>query len=54
MMIVARALSGAGAAATRVLAISIVRDCYSGRRMARVMSLMTEKGRLFRPTQTAS
>lgn len=38
-MIVARALQGVGAAATRVLAISIVRDCYSGRRMARVMSL---------------
>ncbi|MBW3536110.1 MAG: CBS domain-containing protein [Gemmatimonadetes bacterium] len=31
---------GTGAAATRVLAISIVRDCYSGRRMARVMSLV--------------
>lgn len=38
-MIAARALQGVGAASTRVLAISIVRDCYSGRRMARVMSL---------------
>jgi MFS transporter, DHA1 family, multidrug resistance protein len=38
-MIVARALQGIGAAACRVLAVSIVRDCYSGRRMARVMSL---------------
>lgn len=38
-MLVARALQGLGAAATRVLAVSIVRDCYSGRRMARVMSL---------------
>lgn len=38
-MIAARVLQGIGAAATRVLAISIVRDCYSGRRMARVMSL---------------
>lgn len=38
-MILARALQGIGAAATRVLAITIVRDCYSGRRMARVMSL---------------
>lgn len=38
-MILARVLQGVGAAATRVLAISIVRDCYSGRRMARVMSL---------------
>ena len=32
-------LLGVGAAATRVLAVSIVRDCYSGRDMARVMSL---------------
>lgn len=39
VMIVARALEGAGAAATRVLAITIIRDCYSGRVMARVMSL---------------
>ena len=38
-MVVARALQGASAAACRVLAVSIVRDCYSGRRMARVMSL---------------
>ena len=38
-MILARALQGIGAAATRVLAVAIVRDCYSGRRMARVMSL---------------
>lgn len=39
VMIIARALQGMGAAATRVLAITIIRDCYSGRRMARVMSL---------------
>jgi len=38
-MIIARALQGAGAAAVQVLSISIVRDCYSGARMARVMSL---------------
>lgn len=38
-MLIARALQGVGAAACRVLAVSIVRDCYSGRRMARVMSL---------------
>ncbi|MBW3618524.1 MAG: multidrug effflux MFS transporter [Proteobacteria bacterium] len=38
-MILARALQGVGAASTRVLSVSIVRDCYSGRRMARVMSL---------------
>ena len=39
LMIAARALQGASAAAGRVVAISIVRDCYAGRQMARVMSL---------------
>ena len=39
VMIAARALQGMGAAATRVLAITIIRDLYSGRTMARVMSL---------------
>jgi DHA1 family bicyclomycin/chloramphenicol resistance-like MFS transporter len=39
MLLIARALCGVGAASTRVLAVSIVRDCYSGRQMARVMSL---------------
>lgn len=34
-----RAMQGIGAAATRVLVVTIVRDCYSGRQMARVMSL---------------
>ena len=38
-MILARVVEGIGAAGTRVLAVSIVRDCYAGRRMARVMSL---------------
>lgn len=38
-MMIARVLQGIGAAGTRVLAVSIVRDCYSGRQMARVMSL---------------
>ena len=38
-IIAARALQGVAAAATRVLATSIVRDCFEGRRMARVMSL---------------
>lgn len=38
-LIVSRMIQGIGAAATRVLAISIVRDCYSGSQMARVMSL---------------
>ena len=37
-MLLARLLQGASTAATRVIAISIVRDCYSGRRMASVMS----------------
>jgi DHA1 family bicyclomycin/chloramphenicol resistance-like MFS transporter len=39
VMLFARVLQGVGAASTRVLAVSIVRDCYSGRRMAQVMSL---------------
>jgi DHA1 family bicyclomycin/chloramphenicol resistance-like MFS transporter len=38
-MLIVRALQGVAAAACRVLAVSIVRDCYSGRPMARVMSL---------------
>jgi DHA1 family bicyclomycin/chloramphenicol resistance-like MFS transporter len=39
MLLVARALEGLGTAATRVIATSIVRDCYAGRRMASVVSL---------------
>ena len=39
MLMIARTLQGVGAAATRVLAVSIVRDRFSGRQMARVMSL---------------
>jgi MFS transporter, DHA1 family, multidrug resistance protein len=39
MMLIARALQGIAAASSRVLVVSIVRDCYSGRKMARVMSL---------------
>ncbi|QIB36081.1 multidrug effflux MFS transporter [Ancylobacter pratisalsi] len=39
VMLTARALQGIGAAAIRILAVTIVRDCYSGRQMARVMSL---------------
>lgn len=38
-LILARLGAGIGAAAMRVLAVSIVRDRYSGRTMARVMSL---------------
>ncbi|MDY8110566.1 multidrug effflux MFS transporter [Fulvimarina sp. 2208YS6-2-32] len=35
-----RAIQGVGAAATRVIAISVVRDCFAGRKMASVMSLV--------------
>ena len=38
-LLVARGLQGLGVAAPRVITISVVRDCYSGRRMASVMSL---------------
>lgn len=37
-MIVARALQGVAAAATRVVAVAVVRDLVSGRRMAEIMS----------------
>lgn len=36
----ARVLQGIGCAAARVTALSIVRDCFTGRRMAKVMSLV--------------
>jgi DHA1 family bicyclomycin/chloramphenicol resistance-like MFS transporter len=39
LLILARALQGMGAAATRALPNSIIRDCYGGRQMAKVMSL---------------
>jgi MFS transporter, DHA1 family, multidrug resistance protein len=39
ILIAARMLQGVGAAATRVLAVSIARDRFSGRQMARVLSL---------------
>ena len=39
LLIAARALQGMGAAATRALPASIIRDCYAGRQMAKVMSL---------------
>lgn len=38
-LLFARVMQGIGSAVSRVLTVSIVRDCYSGRRMARVMSL---------------
>ncbi|ORE97889.1 transmembrane efflux protein [Aurantimonas sp. 22II-16-19i] len=40
MLLTMRAIQGMGAAATRVIAISVVRDCFGGRRMASVMSLV--------------
>jgi DHA1 family bicyclomycin/chloramphenicol resistance-like MFS transporter len=39
VLIAARVMQGVGAAATRVLAVSVVRDRYTGSQMARVMSL---------------
>jgi len=39
VILIARAISGAAVAAARVVTVAIVRDCYSGRAMARVMSL---------------
>lgn len=39
LLIVARVLQGMSAAAGRVIVVSVVRDRYSGRQMARVMSL---------------
>ncbi|MCZ4288674.1 multidrug effflux MFS transporter [Hoeflea alexandrii] len=40
ILLVARFLQGVGAAATRVIAISVVRDTHSGRGMAATMSLV--------------
>lgn len=37
-MLIGRFLQGVGASAPRVLTMALVRDCYSGRAMARVMS----------------
>jgi len=39
LMLTARMVQGVGAAGLRMLPVSIVRDCYEGRRMAQVMSL---------------
>jgi len=39
LLLAARVLQGLASAGARVVAVSIVRDCYSGRAMARVMSL---------------
>ncbi|WP_102959276.1 multidrug effflux MFS transporter [Mangrovicella endophytica] len=40
MLLALRVLQGVGAAATRVIAVSVVRDCFGGPRMASVMSLV--------------
>jgi DHA1 family bicyclomycin/chloramphenicol resistance-like MFS transporter len=40
LLLVARFLQGLGTSAARVIATSVVRDCYAGRRMAGVMSLV--------------
>ena len=40
ILLALRAVQGLGAAATRVIAVSVVRDCFGGRRMASVMSLV--------------
>ena len=39
-LIVLRVLQGVGAAASRIIAVSVVRDKYAGRQMAEVMSLV--------------
>ncbi|MGN6549602.1 MAG: multidrug effflux MFS transporter [Pararhizobium sp.] len=40
ILIVARIVQGVGAAATRIIAFSIIRDTHSGRQMASIMSLV--------------
>lgn len=40
MLLAARAAQGLAAASTRVVAVALVRDCYDGREMGRVMSLV--------------
>lgn len=40
ILLFSRMVQGIGAAATRVIAVSIVRDCFGGSRMASVMSLV--------------
>ncbi|WP_213981275.1 multidrug effflux MFS transporter [Sphingomonas sp. dw_22] len=39
LLLIARAAMGAAAAGARVVTVALVRDCFSGRAMARVMSL---------------
>ena len=40
MMLAGRFLQGLGAAGPRIVAVALVRDCYEGRAMARIMSLV--------------
>jgi DHA1 family bicyclomycin/chloramphenicol resistance-like MFS transporter len=40
MLLLCRVLQGVAIASTRVVTISMIRDCYGGRQMARVMSLV--------------
>jgi len=40
VLLIARAIQGMGAAATRILSVAIVRDRFHGREMARVMSIV--------------
>jgi DHA1 family bicyclomycin/chloramphenicol resistance-like MFS transporter len=40
LMLLGRVLQGLGAAAPRVVGIALVRDCYEGRAMARIMSIV--------------
>ena len=40
IMLMGRFLQGIGAAATRVVSMALIRDCYTGRGMARVMSFI--------------
>jgi DHA1 family bicyclomycin/chloramphenicol resistance-like MFS transporter len=40
IMLIGRFLQGLGAAATRVVSMALIRDCYTGRAMARVMSFI--------------
>ncbi|WP_417671946.1 multidrug effflux MFS transporter [Roseibium sp.] len=39
-LLIARFVQGVGCAATRVIAVSVVRDCFTGRQMGKVMSLV--------------
>ena len=40
VLLLLRLVEGVGAAATRVMAVAIARDCFQGRQMAKVMSLV--------------